>query len=71
MILVMTQLGLQSIEGAELEKEWKTGATVCISARLFISVLTRIDLPRRHDPRLSQHVPYLRPPRPNPSQQRP
>ncbi|CCT70727.1 related to Cyclohexanone monooxygenase [Fusarium fujikuroi IMI 58289] len=24
---VMTQLGLQSIEGAELEKEWKTGAT--------------------------------------------
>lgn len=28
-ILVMTQLGLQSIEGAELEKEWKTGATVC------------------------------------------
>jgi cation diffusion facilitator CzcD-associated flavoprotein CzcO len=25
---VMTQLGLQSIDGAVLEKEWKTGARV-------------------------------------------
>jgi hypothetical protein len=67
----MTQLGLQSIEGAELEKEWKTGATVCEFVDVFNSLLTSTDLSRRHYPRLSQHVPYLRPPRPNSSQQRP